>query len=62
MTLVKDLGLPKEELALLAKKLKASVGVGGSVKDGVIELQTSDRERVKLLLENFGFTVKIAGG
>ena len=62
VTLVKGLALAEAELVALAKILKSGCGVGGSVKAGVIELQTSDREEIKTLLEARGHTVKIAGG
>ena len=62
VTLVR--GLPPDEAALkqLAKQLKAACGVGGAVKDGVIELQGEQREKIKPLLEKAGYTVKVAGG
>ena len=62
MTLVQGLALADAEMAALAKKLKSRCGVGGAVKSGVIELQTSEREKVKSLLETAGFKVKISGG
>ena len=62
VTLVKGLILSEDQLAATAKKLKASCGVGGSVKNGQIELQTADREKVKTLLEGLGHSVKLAGG
>ena len=62
VTLVKGLILAETELSQLAKKLKNAFGVGGSIKAGVIELQTADRDRVKVLLEEMGHTVKLAGG
>lgn len=46
----------------LAKQIKKKLGVGGSVKDGVIEVQTDQREKIKAMLEAQGLTVKIAGG
>lgn len=61
VTLIK--GLPIDsDVKGLAKWLKTKIGVGGSIKDNVIELQTDQREKVKNLLETKGFTVKIAGG
>ena len=61
VTLVKGLILAEAELSQLAKKLKNAFGVGGSIRAGVIELQTVDRDRVKDLLEEMGHTVKLAG-
>jgi translation initiation factor 1 len=62
VTLVKGLPLADAPLAKLAKTLKAKCGVGGAVKDGVVELQGDQREKVKGLLEAEGYTVKLAGG
>ena len=62
VTLVR--GLPGDEALLkeLAKRLKAACGVGGAVKEGVIELQGEQRQKIKPLLEAAGYVVKIAGG
>ncbi len=62
VTLVKGLILAEDDLSQLAKKLKNAFGVGGSIKAGVIELQTANRDRVKVLLEEMGHTVNLAGG
>ena len=62
VTLIKGLDLPHAELTSLARALKTGCGVGGALRSGVIELQTMDRERIKALLEEAGFTVKLAGG
>jgi len=61
VSLIKGLPLTGDELKSLAKKLKQTIGVGGSVKDGVIEIQTDQRERLKTSLESMGYTVKLAG-
>lgn len=57
-------GVPLDEAKLkdLAKALKVTCGVGGSLKDGVIEIQGDQRDKLKAELEKRGFTVKLAGG
>jgi len=62
VTLVHGVSLDSGGLKKLAKTLKTQCGVGGAVKANVIELQTADREKVKKLLEQAGYVVKIAGG
>ena len=62
VTLVK--GLPPEAAALaaLARELKTACGSGGTVKDGVIEVQGDHCERLIELLQAQGHNVKRAGG
>ena len=56
-------GLPvTTDLKLLIKTLKKKMGVGGTIKDGVLEIQSNDREKVQALLQAQGYIVKIAGG
>lgn len=57
-------GLDWDDAALqsLASELKKKCGTGGAVKDGVIEIQGDDRDRLKQLLEARGLKVKLAGG
>jgi translation initiation factor 1 len=62
VTVVRGLGLDDAALAPIAKQLKAACGVGGTVKDGAIELQGEHRDRVVALLQAQGRTVKKAGG
>ncbi|RTL52107.1 MAG: translation initiation factor Sui1 [Rhodocyclaceae bacterium] len=62
VTLVKGLGMDDDALAQLAKQLKAACGSGGTVKDGVIEIQGDHCERIMETLKQKGLTVKRAGG
>jgi len=62
VTVVKGVLLAEAELAQLGKQLKAACGTGGTVKDGVIEVQGDHVERVMEALKKLGHTVKRAGG
>lgn len=62
VTLVKGLALDAAALAALGKQLKAACGSGGTVKDGVIEVQGDHAERVVQELTRLGHRAKRAGG
>lgn len=62
VTLVKGVALDEAALTALGKKLKAACGSGGTVKDGVIEVQGDHCGRVVELLKAQGLNVKRAGG
>ena len=62
VTLIKGLALDAAALVQLGKQLKAACGSGGTVKDGVIEVQGEHCDRVIELLRKQGWTVKRAGG
>jgi translation initiation factor 1 len=62
VTLVKGVPLDATALTALGKQLKAACGSGGTVKDGVIEVQGDHCERVIELLKAQGYVVKRAGG
>jgi translation initiation factor 1 len=61
VTLIKNLILSEEDLKALAKRLKQACGSGGTVKDGLIEIQGEHREKIAELLQTAGYKVKIAG-
>lgn len=60
--LISGIDLDDAALALLAAVLKKKCGCGGSVKEGVIEIQGDKRDLLKSLLEAKGMKVKLAGG
>jgi translation initiation factor 1 len=62
ITEVKGVQLPEAELRDLAKALKRRCGTGGTLKDGVIEIQGDQRDTLVAELEARGFTVKRSGG
>ena len=62
VTLVRGLLLPPDELKELARELKRRCGVGGALKDDVIEIQGDQRDLLKTELEKRGHVVKLAGG
>lgn len=62
VTLVKNLILSEEALKELAKRLKQTCGSGGTIKDGLIEIQGEHRGKISEVLRELGYKVKIAGG
>ncbi|MGC9365397.1 MAG: translation initiation factor Sui1 [Fidelibacterota bacterium] len=62
VTLITGLPLNEIELKFLAKELKVKCGSGGTVKDGTIEIQGDQREKLVRILKDRGWTVKQVGG
>ncbi|ALQ07598.1 MULTISPECIES: SUI1 family translation initiation factor [Pseudoalteromonas] len=60
--LVVGIDAKDHDLKKLAKTIKSKMGQGGAVKDGTIEVQGDDRDKLKAILEGLKFKVKIAGG
>ena len=64
VTIVSDLppGLGEAGVAELCTLLKNRCGTGGTVKDGTVEIQGDQRDRLTVELEKLGYKVKRAGG
>ncbi len=62
VSLITGLPLNELELKFLAKKLKQRCGVGGSVKNGVIEIQGDVRDTLVAELQKEGYKAKKVGG
>ena len=62
VTLAIGVPLVGESLAELGKRLKTACGSGGTVKDGVIEVQGDHIDRIIKLLIDEGFQAKRVGG
>jgi translation initiation factor 1 len=62
VTTISGVPLGDDGLRELAGRLKKRCGVGGSAKDGVIELQGDHRDVVVEVLRAEGYDVVLAGG
>jgi translation initiation factor 1 len=55
-------GIGPPEKEALCKKMRAACGCGGTVKDGAIEIQGDQREKIAAILTEAGFKPVFAGG
>jgi translation initiation factor 1 len=62
VTLIKGLDMNAVNLALMSKKLKVMCGSGGTIREGVIEIQGDHIERIFDYLKKQGVSAKRAGG
>lgn len=62
VTVVKGLALDGAALNTLGKQLRTACGSGGTVKDGVIEIQGEHCDRIMDALQKQGIRAKRAGG
>ena len=58
-TIIEGIDEKEFDLEDIAKKLKAKLACGGTVKKGRIELQGDHRDRVKKLLAELGFSEEL---
>lgn len=62
VTVVRGLALDDAALAALGKQLRTACGSGGTVKDGVVEIQGDHVDRVLAWLVAQGHAAKRSGG
>jgi len=62
VTLVSGVPLGSVELGDLARELKNRCGAGGTVRDGIIEIQGDHRDKIVADLQGRGWQVKRSGG
>jgi translation initiation factor 1 len=62
VTVIDGIDMSVEELKKLCTELKKMCGTGGAVKQGLIEIQGDNRDKIKTKLEAQGMQVKLAGG
>jgi len=62
VTLITGLPLEGSSLKELAKKLKQKCGTGGTVKNGVVEIQGDHRDFLTEHLKSLGYAAIKAGG
>ncbi|MCU0856783.1 MAG: hypothetical protein MUC65_00065 [Pontiellaceae bacterium] len=62
VTVITGIPLHPEGLEKLARQFKQQCGTGGTVKNGVIEIQGDHRDLLITELQKLGYTVKRTGG
>ena len=62
VTVITGVPLDNEEIKDLGRELKKKCGTGGTVRDGVIEIQGDHRELLVSELQKKGWTVRRSGG
>jgi len=62
VTVISGLPLAEDPLKQLASKLKQLCGTGGTVKDGVVEIQGDHRDKLLTFIIEQGYKAKLAGG
>lgn len=62
VTLIEGFEGTEEELKEIAKKIKTTLGIGGTEKDGVIIIQGDNRDKIMKILQDLGYKTKRVGG
>lgn len=62
VTIIEGFEGTEEELKQISKKIKTTLGIGGSEKDGVIIIQGDNRDKIMQILQDLGYKTKRVGG
>ena len=62
VTLIEGFEGSEEDLKQISKKIKTTLGIGGSEKDGIIVIQGDNRDKIMKILQEMGYTTKRVGG
>ena len=62
VTLVEGFEGSDQDLKKLSKKIKTTLGIGGSEKEGVIIIQGDNRDKIIAILHDMGYKTKRVGG
>lgn len=62
VTIVEGWEGSEEDLKKISKKIKTTLGIGGSEKDGIIIIQGDNRDKIMNILKELGYKTKRVGG
>ena len=62
VTLIEGFEGGEEELKIISKKIKTTLGIGGSEKDGIIVIKEKKRDKIMKILQEMGYKNKRVGG
>lgn len=62
VTLIEGFEGTEEDLKQISKKIKTTLGIGGSEKDGIIVIQGDNRDKIMKILQDMGYKTKRVGG
>ena len=62
VTIIEGFEGSDEALKQISKKIKTTLGIGGSEKDGSIIIQGDNRDKIMAILKDMGYRTKRVGG